>query len=195
MSGCRRKTWLFCPSTRPKPRARSGQNFASRNFGGGGSRGRFRPVLSGVEGNLRPKRPSLRDSIVLFDSRACEPKTKSNAPRSKRTRQGAAQLSSRSLCLDCVRLIGDRGRPMSPRSKSHRSTSGCRRKTPLILPFDSPQTAGSLRTKFRFAKFWRRGELNPRPKSLATRRLHACPVPIVSPGELRAGKTRSRLVR
>jgi hypothetical protein len=44
-------------------------------------------------------------------------------------------------------------------------------------------------------KIWRRGELNPRPKNLATRRLHACPVPMVSPEELRAGKTRSRLVR
>src|ERR1700734_2341855 len=73
-----------------------------------------RAVLSGVEGNLQPKRPSLRDSIVSFDSRACEPKTKSNAVRSKPARQGAAQLSTRSLCLDCVRSIGDRDRPKTP---------------------------------------------------------------------------------
>jgi hypothetical protein len=57
------------------------------------------------------------------------------------------------------------------------------------------KNTGSLRTKFRFANFWRRGELNPRPRNLATRRLHACPVPMVSPRELRAGKTRPRLVR
>ncbi len=50
----------FCPSTRPEMRARSGQNFAARNSGGGGSRGRFKPVLSGVEGNPQPERPSSR---------------------------------------------------------------------------------------------------------------------------------------
>jgi len=42
---------------------------------------------------------------------------------------------------------------------------------------------------------WRRGESNPRPRNLATRRLHAYPVPMVSPEALRAGKTRRRLVR
>jgi len=44
-------------------------------------------------------------------------------------------------------------------------------------------------------KWWRRGELNPRPRSLATRSLHAYPVPKVSPAELRTGKTRCQLVR
>ena len=44
-------------------------------------------------------------------------------------------------------------------------------------------------------KWWRRGELNPRPRSLATRRLHAYPDPKVSLEELRAGKTRLQLVR
>jgi hypothetical protein len=43
--------------------------------------------------------------------------------------------------------------------------------------------------------WWRRGESNPRPRSLATRRLHAYPVPRVSPEELRTGKTLDRLVR
>ncbi len=52
------------------------------------------------------------------------------------------------------------------------------------------QTTGSLRTKFHFAKFWRRGELNPRPRNLATRSLHAYPVPLVSLLALRTGKTR-----
>ena len=52
------------------------------------------------------------------------------------------------------------------------------------------QNAGSLRTKFRFTKFWRRGELNPRPRNLATRSLHAYPVPLVSLLALRTGKTR-----
>ena len=42
---------------------------------------------------------------------------------------------------------------------------------------------------------WRRGESNPRPRSLATRRLHAYPVPKVSLAELRMGKTRRQLVR
>ena len=42
---------------------------------------------------------------------------------------------------------------------------------------------------------WRRGESNPRPRSLATRRLHAYPVPMISPLALRMGKTRHRLVR
>jgi hypothetical protein len=59
---------------------------------------------------------------------------------------------------------------MSPRNRSHQSIAGCRRKTSLILPFDSPRTAGSLRTKFREAKFWRRGELN-RFASLIPRKL------------------------
>ena len=44
-------------------------------------------------------------------------------------------------------------------------------------------------------EWWRRGESNPRPRSLATRSLHAYPVPKVSPAELRAGKTRCWLVR
>jgi hypothetical protein len=43
--------------------------------------------------------------------------------------------------------------------------------------------------------WWRRGELNPRPRSFATRRLHAYPDPKVSLEELRAGKTRLQLVR
>ena len=195
ISRCRRKTWLFCPSTRPETWACSGQNFAKRNFGGGGSRGRLRPVLSGVEGNLQSKRPSLCDSIVLFGSRACERRTKLNAPQSRRARRAAAQPSNWSLCLDCVRSIDDRDRPMSPRNKSHRSISRCKRRTWLFCPSTRPERWARSGQNFAFAKFWRRGELNPRPKSLATRRLHACPVPIVSPGELRAGKTRSRLVR
>ncbi len=52
------------------------------------------------------------------------------------------------------------------------------------------QTSGSLRAKFRKTKFWRRGELNPRPRNLATRSLHAYPVPLVSLLALRTGKTR-----
>ena len=39
-------------------------------------------------------------------------------------------------------------------------------------------------------KWWRRGELNPRPRNLATRSLHAYPVPLVSLLALRTGKTR-----
>src|SRR5580704_4730201 len=45
ISRCRRRTWLFCPSTRPEIWARSGQNFAKRNFGGGGSRTPVRKAL------------------------------------------------------------------------------------------------------------------------------------------------------
>jgi hypothetical protein len=48
---------------------------------------------------------------------------------------------------------------------------------------------------FAHSNRWRRGESNPRPRSLATRRLHAYPIPRVSPEELRTGKTRRRLVR
>jgi len=67
-----------------------------------------------------------------------------------------------------------------------------------------PAPPASLKTIFCSAKFWRRGESNPRPRSLTARRLHAYPVPFaayrsgqaaVSPLTLRAGKTRSRLVR
>src|SRR5579872_2166524 len=35
------------------------------------------------------------------------------------------------------------------------------------------QTTRSLRTKFHCAKFWRRGESNPRPRDLVAERLHA----------------------
>ena len=44
-------------------------------------------------------------------------------------------------------------------------------------------------------EWWRRGESNPRPKSLAIRRLHAYPIPLVSPPALRTGKKRQRLAR
>jgi|HubBroStandDraft_6_1064221.scaffolds.fasta_scaffold932998_1 hypothetical protein len=39
-------------------------------------------------------------------------------------------------------------------------------------------------------RWWRRGELNPRPRNLAARSLHAYPVPLVSLLALRTGKTR-----
>ena len=62
-------------------------------------------------------------------------------------------------------------------------------------PQVSERRVAAKRLKIKPQEWWRRGELNPRPRSLATRRLHAYPVPKVSPTELRAGKTRRRLVR
>ncbi len=64
-----------------------------------------------------------------------------------------------------------------------------------ILAYRPRATAGICHSALARDGRWRRGELNPRPRNLATRRLHACPVPMVSPRELRAGKTRPRLVR
>ena len=131
-----------------------------------GSRGRFRPVLSGVEGNLRPKRPSLCDSIVLFDSRACEPKTKLNAPQSRRARRAAAQPSSQNLCLDCVRAIDDRDRPMSPRNKSHRSISGCKRRTRPLCPSTRPECWARSGQNFASRNFGGGGSRTPVRKAL-----------------------------
>src|SRR5690242_13555184 len=59
----------------------------------------------------------------------------------------------------------------------------------------SPEQPGSLRTRFRETKFWRRGESNPRPKSVTARSLHAYRIRFVSPAALGTRKTRCRLVR
>lgn len=134
--------------------------FREAKFWRRGSCGRFRTVLSGVEGNRRPKRLSLRDSIVLFDSRAFEPRTKLGAPRSRRASRAVAQLSSRSLCLDCVRSIGDLDRPMSPRNRNHRSISGCKHRTWLFCPSTRPN-CGLAQDKISLREILEAGGVEP----------------------------------
>ncbi len=174
-------------------------------------------VLSGVEGSPRSVQPSWHATNASTDSRVFAPMTELGAPLSMLTSREVVLRSTPSPALHCGAALVLLDLRRHRRRATGLRTRGCSRKTLLcrILPFDSPLTLarsgqnlpcaksalrlatnpGSLRTKFRFAKFWRRGELNPRPRNLATRRLHACPVPMVSPRELRAGKTRPRLVR
>jgi len=63
-----------------------------------------------------------------------------------------------------------------PRNSTRRRSAGCSNGTSGFCPSTRPKKHGSLRTKSRCARFWRRGESNPRPKSPAVGRLHACPV-------------------
>jgi hypothetical protein len=69
----------------------------------------------------------------------------------------------------------------------------------LLTPDHDSRSPKEAQTKFealaisseqKKKKWWRRGELNPRPRNLATRSLHAYPVPLVSLLALRTGKTR-----
>ena len=59
---------------------------------------------------------------------------------------------------------------------------------PGCVPFGSRQNRGARSGQILLRKIWRRGELNPRPRSLATRRLHAYPVPLVSPDSAQSGQ-------
>ena len=79
------------------------------------------------------------------------------------------------------------GREILPKIIREKRSNG---RSPLCRRCTAIRSNSSTGCQTATFKWWRRGELNPRPRNLATRSLHAYPVPLVSLLALRTGKTR-----
>jgi len=132
-------------------------------------------VLSEVEGNPRPGHLFSYGSSASVDSRVSLQKKATGVARSTQVRRASEPPSSRHLFRRCVRVRDGAGPRSRRRSRIRRNSEGCSSNARNSCPSTRPKCGLAQDNSFAMRKSWRRGELNPRPRSLATRRLHAYP--------------------
>jgi len=126
-----------------------------------GSCGRFRPVLSEVEGNPLPGRPSFRDSSFSTGFPADALRRANRAARSTLVPRASAWQSSPHPWRSCVHRSGVADLRQRRHRRNRRRSGEYSSNTSEFLPFDSPRIRARSGQIFRPAKNLEAGGVEP----------------------------------